>query len=56
MISGIVTAILIIAFLIMVVWAWSDKRKDDFEHMSNLPLEDDNADLTKNKGDQNGNV
>ena len=56
MISGIVTAIIMLAFFIMVAWAWSDKRKDDFEHLSNLPLEDDNLDLTNNKGEQNGNV
>lgn len=56
MISGIVTAILMLSFFVMVAWAWSDRRKDDFEHMSNLPLEDDNSDLTINKGEQNGNV
>jgi cytochrome c oxidase cbb3-type subunit 4 len=56
MISGIVTAILIIAFLAMVLWAWSDKRKDDFEHLSNLPLEEDKSDSNYNKGEQNGNV
>ncbi len=56
MISGIVTAVIMIAFFFMVAWAWSGKRKEDFEHMSNLPLEDDNLDLTKNKGEQNGNV
>ena len=56
MISGIVTAITMLAFFIMVAWAWSDKRKEDFEHMSNLPLEDDDLDLTTKKGEQNGNV
>lgn len=56
MISGIVTAIIMLAFIIMVVWAWSDKRKDDFEHLSNLPLEDEKLDLTNKEGDQNGNV
>ena len=56
MISGIVTGILIIAFLAMVFWAWSDKRKEDFEHLSSLPLDDENLDLTNKKGEQNGDV
>ena len=56
MISGIVTAILILAFFIMIAWAWSDKRKDDFDHLSKLPLEDEELDLTKEKGEQNGHV
>ncbi len=56
MISGIVTAILMIAFFIMLAWAWSERRKEDFEHLSPLPLEDDNVDLNAKKGEENGNV
>ena len=40
MISGIVTAILLVAFLAGVAWAWSGKRKHEFEQAARLPLED----------------
>jgi cytochrome c oxidase cbb3-type subunit 4 len=51
MISGIYTAILLVIFIGIIVWAWSDKRKAEFEHLSNLPLEDD---INEIKGDENG--
>ena len=38
--SGIVTAILIVAFLGGVAWAWSGRRKQDFERAARMPLED----------------
>jgi cbb3-type cytochrome oxidase subunit 3 len=51
---GAALVLLIIAFLAMWKWAWSDKRKDEFRKMSQLPLEDDPvdspADDTKQKG------
>ena len=39
--NGIWTAVLIIAFMGIVVWAYSANRKKDFDKMANLPLEDD---------------
>ncbi len=41
--NGIVTAVLLLAFLGLVAWAWSGKRKKDFEQASRLPLDDDNG-------------
>ena len=41
MISGIVTAILLLCFLGGWVWAWSPRRKRDFEDAARLPLDDD---------------
>jgi cbb3-type cytochrome oxidase subunit 3 len=38
---GAALLLLIIAFLAMWKWAWSDKRKADFKKMSELPLEED---------------
>lgn len=38
---GAALVLLIIAFLAMWKWAWSDKRKADFKKMSELPLEED---------------
>jgi cytochrome c oxidase cbb3-type subunit 4 len=39
--SGVVTAILLVAFLAIVAWAWSRKRKKDFDAAARLPLERD---------------
>jgi cbb3-type cytochrome oxidase subunit 3 len=54
MISGIFIVLMMIAFFAIITWAWSDKRKVEFQHLSNLPLEDD-FEITENKGEQNGN-
>lgn len=41
MISGIVTAILLLCFIGGWIWAWSPKRKQDFDDAARLPLNDD---------------
>jgi len=38
---GILTAIIFIAFIGIWVWAWSGRRKADFEASAALPLEED---------------
>jgi cytochrome c oxidase cbb3-type subunit 4 len=38
---GIATVLLLIAFLGIVAWAWSSKRKSEFEQAANLPLGND---------------
>ena len=38
--SGIVTAILIVAFLGGAAWAWSSRRKPEFDEAARMPLED----------------
>lgn len=40
-INGIVTAVLLVLFVGLVLWAWSGKRKADFDRAARLPLEDD---------------
>ena len=40
MIAGIVTLLLLLAFLGGVAWAWSAKRKPQFDAAARLPLED----------------
>ena len=40
-INGVMTAILIVLFLGIWVWAWSARNKETFTRMSNLPLEDE---------------
>ena len=64
MISGIFIVLMMIAFFGIFYWAYSDKRKATFEHMSNLPLDDfeltntvqSNTAQSNTKGDKNGNV
>jgi cytochrome c oxidase cbb3-type subunit 4 len=42
-IRAVLTIILIIAFLGLVIWAWSSKRKDTFDKLSQMPLEEDDG-------------
>lgn len=42
---GILTAVLMVAFIGMVFWAYSRKRKADFDEAARLPLEDDATSL-----------
>ncbi len=44
MLSGIVTAILLLLFLIGSLWAFSPKRKNEFEAAAQLPFGDDAPD------------
>jgi Cbb3-type cytochrome oxidase, subunit 3 len=38
---GLLTAVLMFAFIGMVFWAYSGKRKQDFEEAAALPLSDE---------------
>lgn len=35
------TVVLIVIFIGIVLWAWSDRRKESFNEAAQLPLEDD---------------
>ena len=41
MVSGIVTGALIVLFIAGWAWAWSPRRKRDFDEAARLPLESD---------------
>ncbi|MET3928879.1 MULTISPECIES: cbb3-type cytochrome oxidase subunit 3 [Lysobacter] len=41
MLSGIVTTILLVLFVAGWVWAWSPKRKNEFDAAAQLPLDED---------------
>lgn len=43
LIRSILTAVLFVVFLGIVFWAWSGRRKADFEAAARLPLDDDHA-------------
>ena len=38
---GIISIVLLVAFVGLVIWAWSSKRTTDFEEAAHLPLKDD---------------
>ncbi|MFT3755327.1 MAG: cbb3-type cytochrome c oxidase subunit 3 [Pseudoxanthomonas sp.] len=43
MLSGIVTAILLVLFIVGWAWAWSPRRKAEFDATARLPLEEENG-------------
>lgn len=46
--SGVLTAVLILLFVGLVVWAWSGKRRASFDATARLPLEED-AEVNANR-------
>lgn len=40
-VRGLITVILLICFIGMVFWAYSKKRKSDFNEAASLPLQDE---------------
>jgi cytochrome c oxidase cbb3-type subunit 4 len=46
-VRGLITLALMLAFLGLVIWAYSKPRKTDFDEAARLPLEED---LPRNKG------
>ncbi|MBT8089223.1 MAG: cbb3-type cytochrome c oxidase subunit 3 [Gammaproteobacteria bacterium] len=49
---GILTAVIFFAFIGICIWAWSSRRKKDFEATAALPLEEDKV-LTTNERENN---
>lgn len=37
---GIVTGVLLVLFIALIIWAWSSRRREQFEAAARLPLED----------------
>lgn len=40
MLSGIITAILLVLFIVGWMWAWSPRRQHDFDAAARLPLDE----------------
>jgi len=49
LVRGFVLILLILGFLGIVAWAWSRNRKEEFEKMSMLPLEEDQSAVADNE-------
>ena len=46
LLHGLWTVAMIAVFAAIVVWAWSGRRKRDFDEAARLPLEEDVEDVT----------
>lgn len=46
---GLITLVLIIAMIGIALWAYSKRRKADFEEAANLPFADDDEQPTSDK-------
>jgi len=46
---GIITGILIIAFIGLTLWAFSKRRKKDFDEAAQLPFADEDDDAPANR-------
>ncbi|PXX98479.1 cbb3-type cytochrome oxidase subunit 3 [Halomonas sp. LBP4] len=46
---GIITGLLILAFIGITAWAYSRRRKPDFDEAANLPFADDDEKPTRDK-------
>jgi cytochrome c oxidase cbb3-type subunit 4 len=44
MLSGIITGVLLLLFIGVCIWAFSPRRRRDFDAASRLPLDDDRID------------
>jgi len=40
-VRGVITLALLILFVMLVIWAWSGRRKELFDSMARMPLEED---------------
>jgi cytochrome c oxidase cbb3-type subunit 4 len=49
--NSILTLVLFLVFIGIVIWAWSSKRKKQFDEAARLPLDDD---LLEKKEQNNG--
>ena len=53
MLSGIITAVLLVLFIVGWFWAWSPRRKQDFDAAARLPLDDQEPVALSSAGDRN---
>jgi cytochrome c oxidase cbb3-type subunit 4 len=43
LLRAVTTVLAFVAFVGVVAWAWSRRRRDEFEQAANLPLEEDDT-------------
>ncbi|WP_196157281.1 cbb3-type cytochrome c oxidase subunit 3 [Reinekea sp. G2M2-21] len=50
--QALATVLTTVAFLVVVIWAYSSKNKKRFEEAANLPFADDEAKEERNSGEK----
>lgn len=40
-VRGVITLVLMILFIALAMWAWSSRRKELFDSMARMPLDED---------------
>jgi cytochrome c oxidase cbb3-type subunit 4 len=40
-VRGLITLVLFVAFVALIIWAYSKRRKPDFDKLARMPLEDE---------------
>ena len=48
---GVITAVLMLLFIGLVLWAYSRRRQEDFDAAARLPLADDRAPAASTEND-----
>jgi|PlaIllAssembly_1097288.scaffolds.fasta_scaffold1813530_2 cytochrome c oxidase cbb3-type subunit IV len=49
LLNSLSTVVMFVAFAVIVVWAWSSKRRSSFDEAARIPLEDDAAEARAQK-------
>lgn len=52
MIFSIWTVVVFVTFIAIVIWAWSSKRKAEFDEAAMIPLNDDDDNIATEKEEQ----
>ncbi len=54
LVHSIWTVLVLIAFIVIVSWAWSGKRKQSFDEAARTPLDDDDSVVSQQEGKRHG--
>jgi cytochrome c oxidase cbb3-type subunit IV len=46
---GVITLVLMFLFIALALWAWSSRRKETFESMARMPLDEDTPPAARSK-------
>lgn len=49
LVRAIITVTLMLLFITLAVWTWSGRRRDLFDRMAKMPLEDDATDDARDR-------
>jgi cytochrome c oxidase cbb3-type subunit 4 len=53
-VRGLITLALLLLFIALIAWAWSDRRKKTFDAMARMALDDDSDEGSKTASQTEG--